>query len=100
MDILSSQYEITQPTQWRRITLGLIRKKGGNVLLRRYNNSIPSILQTIYPSQNWNSLLKMNMTLQSSGPQHVLSKFSKLWFGDENVFQNYRHSGIHIFNSE
>lgn len=57
---------------WRIVTSSLIEKQGGYVhtssifcdskgLLSRFHNSLYSMLQAIYPNNNWTSMLETNI---------------------------------------
>lgn len=85
--MIASHYHIEKAQDWSKVSISLIRKRGGVVrhyllmysiqaLLKRYNNSIFEVLQEIYPSYNWSLLLPSRV---SSNQQSIVFK-SKQFF--------------------
>lgn len=86
MELLASEYNIKNPTDWSRVSNSFIKKKGGKViyqtyvqvigkgLLTRFNNSLFLALKSVYPNQNWQA--KSN---QSSPQIHVYGHVQELF---------------------
>lgn len=62
---------LIEPHDWKRVSISLIKKKGGQGLLRKYADSISSILQTLCPNEDW----KIVLDSSRSHPQKVLKHF-------------------------
>lgn len=88
MDLLASHYNLNQTNDWSRISLSLIRNKGGAVslclkylkltkgLLKKYNNSIYSILTSVYPDQNWRVIDPRSLVHNVSQAHNIILNFT------------------------
>lgn len=78
LDSIASEYHIRQSRDWKRVSKTVIKNKGGQGLLSRYNNSLLDALKAVYPRDQWDELsapqnLKKSVIMSESHQE--VSKF-------------------------
>jgi hypothetical protein len=53
VDWMGSEFGFTKLEDWYNITRNQIKEKGGSTLLRKQDNSLIKLLQSVYPEHNW-----------------------------------------------
>lgn len=99
LEKIAVNYGLHTPNDWRKVTVSLIRTKGGTVLstqtllirkglLARYGYSLYTTLSSLYPNTNWISVKSQSQVL-------LEDRISSTFIGSPNARESVRFNKFH-----